>query len=155
MLAETLALALVLASPGSPPARDALLLQPDNAARARRGLLPRKVVRTRPPSRARRIVLGSQAPTWLGEPGELAEPAPEIAVAPAVGPSPEPIAARVEPVLAAVDDGTAALRASVDAVAVEVSLARRDAGADGAVLRATVAAPQLEVVTIRRRAIRG
>ena len=151
---ETLALALVLASSGSPPARAALQLQPDNAARARRGLLPRKVVRAQPPSRAARIVLVPRAPTWLGEPGEPVEPAP-VAVEPAVDVRPEPIAARVEPVLAAADDGPAALRAWVDAVAVEVSLAPRRAGADAAVLRATVAAPQLEVVTIRRRAIRG
>lgn len=84
MLAETLSLLLVLASAGTPRAQPAIDPQPDNAIRARRGLLPRKVVRTKPPQRGRRVVL-PQAPTWLGEPGEVADlatPGPGVVLEP-------------------------------------------------------------------------
>lgn len=145
VIAETLALALVVASPGSPPARAALALQPDNTVRARRGLLPRKMVRMQSPAR-RRIVLLPQAPTWLGEPDDPAELAPEPAVDVAAG----AVAARVTPVPAA-DGGV--VRVSLEDVAVEARLVQPSAGADVAALRATVAAPQLEVLV--RRVTRG
>lgn len=85
MLAETLSLLLVLASAGTPRAQPAIDPQPDNAIRARRGLLPRKVVRTKPPQRGRRVVILPQAPTWLGEPGEVADlatPGPAVVLEP-------------------------------------------------------------------------
>lgn len=74
VIAQTLAMALVLASPGARPAVEPL---PDNAVRARRGLLPRKAAKPRPASRVRRAVMKPPAPTWLGEPGQVTEPVPE------------------------------------------------------------------------------
>lgn len=101
MIPQILVLSLALASPGA-RARPGIQPSPENAARARSGLLPRKVVRARPPGRARRIVLVPQAPTWLGEPGEVEEPLAEPAVeasAEATAPAtPRPaVAVAVEP----------------------------------------------------------
>jgi hypothetical protein len=119
-----------------------LALQPDNAARARRGLLPRKVVRTQAP-RARRIVR-TQAPTWLGEPGGAA-----VVVAPAVDAGPE-AATAIEP--AEAPDPTWPIRAAADAVAVEWRVVRHAAAGDTPhPLRATVSAPDVELVVMRRR----
>jgi hypothetical protein len=152
VLAETLALALVLASPGTPPAKAALELQPDNAARARRGLLPRKVTRARSPSRARRMVLVPKAPTWLGEPGAPVEPAPEYFAEPAVA-GEEPRSGRVVPVVAAVEREEAApLRVAVDAVAVQLLLVRHRGEASRPAVRATLGAAEIEAVVIRREA---
>jgi hypothetical protein len=76
LLATSLSLVLWLAAAAGPggeahagPRRD------DNAARAERGLLPRKVRRPERAPRARRIVVVPPAATWLGEPDPLPEPA--------------------------------------------------------------------------------
>lgn len=152
MLAETLALALALASTGTPRALPGIDPQPDNATRARRGLLPRKVPRARPPSRARRVVLLPPAPTWLGEPGEPVEAAPAVAAAPVLDlaveaasaqleapgletvaaaagdpPAAGAVASRVEPVCAGepAADGPPPLRAAVQGAEVELLLVHR------------------------------
>ncbi len=72
MLAPVLVLLLSMAA--SAAAEGAPRPQPrdDNAARAKRGLLPRKVARVRP--RTRRIVIVPPAPTYLGEPEPVPEP---------------------------------------------------------------------------------
>jgi hypothetical protein len=59
-----LVLSLASATGANPAAAGAPL---DNAARAKLGLLPRKVSRGPPASRARRIVVLRPAPTFLGE----------------------------------------------------------------------------------------
>jgi hypothetical protein len=59
----------------APPGAAAL----DNAARAKRGLLPRKATKAPPAARARRIVVVPSAPTFLGEP-EAAPAASIVAV---------------------------------------------------------------------------
>jgi hypothetical protein len=51
----------------------------DNAARAKRGLLPRKAAKAPPATRGRRIVVVPSAPTFLGEP-EAAPGASIVAV---------------------------------------------------------------------------
>jgi hypothetical protein len=68
-----LVLWLAAAGPAGEPPRAAP--RDDNAARAERGLLPRKVRRPARASRARRVVLVPPAATWLGEPDPLPEPA--------------------------------------------------------------------------------
>jgi hypothetical protein len=76
LLAPALSVLLWLAAPAS--AADAARAGPprdDNAARARRGLLPRKARRPERASRSRRIVVVPPAATWLGEPDALPEPA--------------------------------------------------------------------------------
>lgn len=206
VLAQTLAIALALASPGARPAVEPL---PDNVVRARRGLLPRKAAKPRPASRLRRAVLLPPAPTWLGEPGQVTEPAPEAVVAaepvaaddvlaarpepaelPAVAPLPPgppgdppaaegsavPVAAApVEPEVvpdvgeplvvalaslpagggadvapAAPEEAPAPLSALLEGVEVAWLMVRRvEEAGDGALLRATVAGPELEVVVRR------
>jgi hypothetical protein len=145
VLAETLALALVLAAPGSPLARSAVDAPPNNLARARRGLLPRKVVRARPPGRSRRVVLLPQAPSWLGEPGETIEPVLESAVEPAVAVQVEPVSARGE------DPGEVPdlVSASLAGAEVEVVLLRRRPDPPEPVIRAVLEAPEVEVVLVR------
>src|SRR6266511_3072480 len=49
-------------------------LRVENAARARRGLLPRKVTKARAPGRSKRVVLLPPAPIFLGEPTGVTEP---------------------------------------------------------------------------------
>lgn len=149
MLAETLALALVLASPGSPPARSAVSSPPDNASRARRGLLPRKVARARPASRGRRIVLLPPAPTWLGEPAAPGE------VAPALDERVEPVvAARVEPVSGEAAPGAlpGELGATLAGAEVDLLLVRRFTRPEPTALRVDLSEPELQVVVIRRLA---
>ena len=104
-LAALLALA-VAAGPSDPPRRTAL--ETSNAARARAGLLPRKAARTEVHSR-RLGTVRPDAPTYLGEPGTFAEPAPlaradsaEVRLASGAAPSEresavEPIPAAIEP----------------------------------------------------------
>lgn len=148
MLVQTLALAFVLASPGSPPARRAVDAPPDNTVRARRGLLPRKIVRTRTSSRGRRVVLLPQAPTWLGEPAEPDDVAP---LADAVEPA---VAARVEPVSgdAASGEPPGTLGASLAGAEVELLLVRRFAPVEPPPLSAEVSGAELQVLVIRRLA---
>jgi hypothetical protein len=173
VLAQTLALALALASPGGRPAVEPL---PDNAARARRGLLPRKVVKARPPARGgRRIVLLPQAPTWLGEPGEIAAPAagevievaPGVIAEPALASMAEPaLTAVVEPALAAAprveavetvaavvpapDEAPPEVRAAVEGAEVGWVLVRRLEEPEDPALQATVSEPELQVLLVRR-----
>jgi len=71
VLASCLLLVVSLAAAaGAPRARSDPHpeLRAENAARARRGLLPRKLAKARAPNRSRRIVLLPPAPTFLGEP---------------------------------------------------------------------------------------
>lgn len=171
MLAETLALALLLASPGSPRARPGLDAPADNGARARRGLLPRKATKRSLP-RGRRIVLLPQAPTWLGEPNEPAPEAElEAVVQPsvgdpsgvepaAVGPSviepsaAEPaLAARVEPASGiAPEEAPPALSAALEGAEVNLLLVRRFPVAEPEPeVRVALAEPEL-VVLVRRLA---
>ncbi len=73
MLAPCIALFLSLAEaagPGGGPPRPP---PEDNAARAKRGLLPRKGARPAP--RTRRIVVLPSAPTFLAEPNPVSRPA--------------------------------------------------------------------------------
>lgn len=153
MIAETLALFLSVTSTGIPRAQPALEV-PDNFARARRGLLPRKVVRSRPPPRGRRMVLRPEPPTWLGEPAVLAAPGPDGAVELAVDTAAEPVAARVEPAAAVVapDAAPPEVRAALEGVDVELLLVRRLAEPEGAAVQATLGEPTLEVVVVRRPA---
>ena len=77
MLANCLILVVSLApAAGAPPARPDPRpeLRVENAARARRGLLPRKVSKARAPGRSKRIVLLPPAPIFLGEPAGVTEP---------------------------------------------------------------------------------
>lgn len=152
MIAQTLALALVLASPGARPALEPL---PDNAVRARHGLLPRKVVRARAPARGRRVVLLPPAPTWLGEPGEGTEPAPEALFEPAVDAAAEPLAARVEPAVAALtaspEEAPPTLVAALEGAAVEWLVLRRRHEPEAPAVEATISEPELQAVLVRRR----
>jgi hypothetical protein len=142
VLAETLAAILALASAGTPHPREAGL-SPENTARAHRGLLPRKAtVRARPEPRLRHIVLLPPAPTWLGEPGEVAplvEPAPEARI--------EPAAAPIEPAGAFEVAVPAAPRwVAVEGAEVEAVVSRRG---DPAPLRAAVEEAEVEVFVRR------
>ena len=146
MLAETLAALLSLASTGTPRARAEAGLSPENSARARRGLLPRKAaVRARPAPRLRHIVLLPPAPTWLGEPGEVApigEPATEARIEPAADP--------LEPVAAPDVPAPAAPRwAAVEGAEVEAVVTRRG---DPDLLRAAVEEAEVAVFVRRRLA---
>lgn len=176
MIAQTLALALVLAAPGprpaARPARAAPELQPDNAVRARRGLLPRKVARPRPASRVRRVVLVPPAPTWLGEPGEPIaagpDPAPpeEVVTEIVLGAdpvvagaevTPEPAVVAPEPVAAAGAEPPPAVAPGPDAASFAVALAGAEVGwllvrrleEPEATLQATISGAELEVVLVR------
>jgi len=141
VLAETLAAILALASAGTPHPREAGL-SPENTARAHRGLLPRKAtVRARPEPRLRHIVLLPPAPTWLGEPGEVAplvEPAPEARIEPAADP--------IEPA-SALEVAPAAPRwVALEGAEVEAVVSRRG---DPAPLRAAVEEAEVEVFVRR------
>ncbi len=96
------------------------------------------------------MVLRPQAPTWLGEP---VDPAPQGAVELAVDAAAEPLAARVEPAVAAgvPDETPQAVRAALQGADVELLLIRRLAEPEGAAVQATVGEPELQVV-VRRRA---
>jgi hypothetical protein len=155
VLAETLALLLSITSTATPRAQPGIEV-PDNSARARRGLLPRKVVRPRSPARGRRMVLRPQAPTWLGEPAAPGEPAPDGVLELAVDTAAEPVVARIEPVVAAgvPDETPEAVRASLQGADVELLLIRRLAEPEGAAVEVTVGEPELQVVVVRRRADR-
>ena len=72
MLAPVLVLLLSMAASAGPEAAPRAPPRDDNAARAKRGLLPRKVARVRPSTR--RIVIVPPAPTYLGEPEPIPEP---------------------------------------------------------------------------------
>lgn len=152
MLAETLALLLSVTSTGTPRAQPGIEV-PDNSARAKRGLLPRKVVRPRAPARGRRLVLRPQAPTWLGEPAVPLDPAPEGALELAVDTAAVPMVARVEPAVAAgvPDDAPGAVRAALQGADVELVLIRRLAEPEDAAVEATAGEPELQVVVLRRR----
>lgn len=128
-LAATLTLALALASPGAPLARPHVETSTDNVARARRGLLPRKAARARPASHARRLVV-PQAPTWLGEPGDVTEP--EVAAEAAGEVVPDPVAPSGAETVAAV------LPASIDPEPVAVAPA---VAPSPELLAAVIAAP--------------
>lgn len=149
MIAQTLALALVVSSPGPARTRPAAVLQPDNLVRARHGLLPRKVVRARarPRARGRLVVLLPPAPTWLGAPAEPAADAP--GTGPAVDAAGAPIAGPVEPAAAVAE--APGLSGSVEGVAVRWMLVRhRAAWEPEAAVRATIAGSELEAVLVRR-----
>lgn len=152
MIAQTLALALVVSSPGPARTRPAAVLQPDNLVRARHGLLPRKVVRARarPRARGRLVVLLPPAPTWLGAPAEPAADAPTTG--PAVDAAVAPIAGSVEPAAAvARAEAPPGLSGSVEGVAVRWMLVRhRAAWEPEAAVRATIAGSELEAVLVRR-----
>ena len=142
VLAETLAAVLALASAGTPHPRETGL-SPENAARARRGLLPRKAaVRARPAPQLRHIVLLPPAPTFLGEPGYVAplvEPAPEARIEPAADP--------IEPASAVEVAGPAAPRwVALEGAEVEAVVSRRG---DPAPLRAAVEEAEVEVFVRR------
>lgn len=153
MLAETLALLLSVTSAVTPRAQPGIEA-PDNSARARRGLLPRKIVRPRSPARGRRMVLRPQAPTWLGEPAAPVEPMPDGALELAVDSAAEPVVARIEPAVAAAvpDETPEAVRAALQGADVELLLIRRLADPEDAAVEATVGEPELQVVLVRRRA---
>jgi hypothetical protein len=150
VIAATLALALALAAPGA--TREPAPADPSqtNVARARRGLLPRKLVR-RPPPRGRRVVLLPPAPTWLGEPGGVTEPVVVLAEAAETGPV--GAGARLAPMAAAdaPNEVAAAAGAWASAEGAEVSavLVRRPARERPAPLRAAVVGADVEAV-IRR-----
>ncbi len=150
MLAQTLALALVVASPGSRPAQTGLALQTDNSARARRGLLPRKVVQA--PRRVRGRLLRPDGPTWLGEPGEVSGEEPEAVVEPTLDGAVVPAVARAVTALQ-VGAPPLPLRAAIEEVAVEAFVLRPRAAPPVPVLRAPVARPRLEAMFIRRAAV--
>lgn len=151
VIAETLALALVVASTAPVRARTALALPPDNVARAHRGLLPRKVVRTRA-LRGRRVVLLPRAPTWLGEPSDpgvdegAAEPALDGAVTPVVLVEPASAEAPAE----APAEALPVLSASVEGAAVQWMLVRSRAAWEEPAVEAAIAEPELEVMLVRR-----
>jgi hypothetical protein len=153
VIAATVALALALA-PGAARQRPPAEPSQTNAARARRGLLPRKLVR-RPPSRARRVVLLPASPTWLGEPTGVADPV--VVLADAEGAAPEGAArARLAPMAAAdAPDEVAASTgpwASAAGTEVSVLLVVRPSGGRGpGPLQAGVAGAEVQAV-IRRAA---
>jgi hypothetical protein len=142
VLAPLLAAALALTSAGTPRAK-ADAASPENAARARRGLLPRKTARLRSPARLRHIVVLPPAPTWLGEPGLLApeEPVAEIRI--------EPVSDPLDPPAGAPEArGPAGARwAALAGAEVEAILTRRG---DAPLLRAAFEEPEVEVFVRRR-----
>ncbi len=153
MLAETLALALALAFSGTPRGGLEATLTPENAARARRGLLPRKAERVRPASRSRRIVSVPQAPTWLGEPGEVVAPAGEAPVAESIAPA-ATVALEVASAVAGEDPPAgAASWVAMEGAQVEAVL-RRGRRREPPAFRAAVEEAEVEVM-VRRLAGRG
>jgi hypothetical protein len=152
VIAATVALVLALASPGAARARTPAGAPESNAARARRGLLPRKLAK-RPSSHARRVVLLPPAPTWLGEPGGVADPLVVLAEAGEPG-SDGAARARLAPMAAADAPEEAAAAtgpwASAEGTEVRAVIVRR-APEGSAALRAGVAGAQVQAV-IRRTA---
>ncbi len=154
MTAGILALAVVLASPGV-RARPAIQLSPENADRARHGLLPRKAFRARTPARGRRIVLLPRAPTWLGEPGGVADPIVEPAVdgddALAAGDAVVPVAMNDAPAGAA--EPVPGPWAAARGVAVDAVVVRSLAGAPA--ISAAASGTEVEAVIVHRRGAAG
>jgi hypothetical protein len=109
---------------------------PENAARARRGLLPRKDRRT---SVAHpRFLLRAPPPVWLEEPDAPAE-APAAIATFAPPPVPEEI-------------GDGAVHGTLEGAHVEILLVRRRASGDGGPLvEATVEGALVDAVLLRRR----
>jgi hypothetical protein len=167
VLAHALAVALALATAGSgsggtrkpqprrQPSRDApaLDLEAENAFRARRGLLPRKVRRV-VPSGKRRLVLVPPSPAWLGEQLATDEPVPAAVTASAPVAASAPIAALAPlPVVAIPEEITDAsvVRAALQGASVEILLVRRAANGEGPFVDATVEGALVDAVLLRRR----
>jgi hypothetical protein len=138
VIAETLALALVVLAPGARSAAVGWEARADNATRARRGLLPRKAARSPVVARGRRVMLLPSAPTWLGEPA-----------VPDENPQPWVEAAAFEP--REDREAPAALRAAVEGVDVALLVVRRAPSAQvHPLVRAEVEGVEVGAVLLRR-----
>lgn len=139
MIAETLALALVVLAPGARSAAVGREASADNATRARRGLLPRKAGRSPVAARGRRVVLLPPAPTWLGEPAGVPDASAEPLVEAAAFDPPEE------------REAPAPLRAAVEGVDVGLVLVRRASSAHAhPLVRAEVEGVEVGAVLLRR-----